>query len=176
FDMQQVHPLPKLPIQDAYYSRQVSYYTFCDVDAKGHSPEFFTWTEEMCGRGSTEVASVLLHFLSNQEFDSGIKRIRLFADGCCGQNKNSHVVHALIHWLEKDAPRHIFDVELIFPVRGHSFLPADTVFGRVEKELKKLETITNPKEYDNVYSRLGKVNRSEERRVGKECRTEGRAE
>lgn len=29
FDLQQVHPLPKTAIQDAFYSRQLSFYTFC---------------------------------------------------------------------------------------------------------------------------------------------------
>jgi hypothetical protein len=31
FDMQQVQPLPKTPINDAFYLRQISYYTLCIV-------------------------------------------------------------------------------------------------------------------------------------------------
>lgn len=34
FDLQHVHPLPKTPIQEAFYSRQTGFYTFCCVDCK----------------------------------------------------------------------------------------------------------------------------------------------
>nr|CAH7732108.1 unnamed protein product [Callosobruchus chinensis] len=45
FDLQQVHPLPKTPIQDAFYKRQISFYTFCCVDVKSRFPVFYTWNE-----------------------------------------------------------------------------------------------------------------------------------
>ncbi|CAH0730544.1 unnamed protein product, partial [Brenthis ino] len=31
FDLQQVIPLPKTPIQDSFYERQISFYNFCVV-------------------------------------------------------------------------------------------------------------------------------------------------
>ncbi|KAG8334467.1 hypothetical protein J6590_089745 [Homalodisca vitripennis] len=40
-------------------------------------------------------------------------------------------------------------------VRGHTFLPADRVFGRVERELKKHVTIQSKEEYLNVYRMFG---------------------
>ncbi|KAE9525019.1 hypothetical protein AGLY_015069 [Aphis glycines] len=72
-------------------------------------------------------------------------RIRLVSDGCAVQNKNSSIV-AMVHaWLLSDkAPQHIEEVEVDFSITGHSFLPADRVFGIIEKKLLKFETIAKP--------------------------------
>lgn len=34
FDLQKIQPLPKSPIQEAYYSRQLNFYSLCIVDQK----------------------------------------------------------------------------------------------------------------------------------------------
>ncbi|KAK9695237.1 hypothetical protein QE152_g32687 [Popillia japonica] len=52
FDLQQVQPLPKVPIQDAFYSQQVSFYCLCiteNTDIK--NPVFYTWLETEAKRG-----------------------------------------------------------------------------------------------------------------------------
>lgn len=72
------------------------------------------------------------------------------ADGCTGQNKNSMLIAMLSCWLTKDAPAQIHLVEVVFPVVGHSLLPPDRVFARIEKELRKLENIIKLKEYFDV--------------------------
>lgn len=36
----------------------------------------------------------------------------------------------------------IREIQLFFPIKGHSFLPADQVFGQVEKYLRKEDTTT----------------------------------
>lgn len=71
------------------------------------------------------------------------------ADGCAGQNKNTTVVGMCKKWLS-EAPQHIKKVEIIFPVVGHSFLPADRVFGRIEKEFRKRDTILEPSGYSKI--------------------------
>ena len=48
-------------------------------------------------------------------------------------------------------------VEYFFPVRGHSYLPADRAFGRVKKRLRKIETILLPSEYYNEFRSVGEV-------------------
>lgn len=63
----------------------------------------------------------------------------------------------LIFWLHNYAPTNVTKIVLTFPVRGHSFLPADRVFGRVEKDLRKKPFILNPKTYQDVYEKHGKV-------------------
>lgn len=83
--------------------------------------------------GSNEIGSALLNYLRASNLN-GIRKIHLFADGCGCQNKNSHIMHLLMYWLHNESPDNIEEIEITFPVRGHSYLPADRVFGRVEKE------------------------------------------
>lgn len=79
------------------------------------------------------------------------KCIRLVSDGCSGQNKNSTIVSAVNFWLTSQANNHIKEVEILYPVTGHSFLLPDRVFGNIEKELRRKEVIVNPEEvYDIV--------------------------
>lgn len=52
-----------------------------------------------------------------------------------GQNKNRILIAMCARWLL--STENITDVELVFPVRGHSFMPSDRVFGVCEKEFKQ---------------------------------------
>lgn len=105
FDLQQV--LPKVPIQDAFYAQQLSFYCFCVTDVDIKNPVFYTWMEHQAKRGSAGTSSALRDFLSKAEFEPDIKQFRLFADGCAEQNKNAHVMHMLMLWLYRDAPQNI---------------------------------------------------------------------
>lgn len=156
FDLQQVQPLPRTPIQDAFYARQISFYNFCIVAMDSRNPKFYQWSEDLSGRGSTEVGSALLHYLNGIDL-AGISVLRLFCDGCGGQNKNSHIVQALLFWLVNKSPENLKEILLTFPVRGHSFLPADRVFGRVEKEIRTKPVIISKDEYYSIYNNHGEV-------------------
>lgn len=136
FDLQQIQPLPKTQVQEAYYARQFGFYALCIVDTATNKPDFYTWTEEQAGKGSAEISSALLQHLEKLDL-MNIKQLRLFSDGCIAQNKNNIVVRTLLHFL-RNKP----DLEIVFitPVRGHSYLPADRIFGRVEKLLRKKPT------------------------------------
>lgn len=158
FDMQQVQPLPKIPIQEAFYSHQISFYNVCFVDLQNMHPCFYVWTEDQAKRGALEVGSALLDYLRKvNNYPKDCKTLRLFSDGCAGQNKNCHIIHLLSYWLYNEAPETLDTILLVFPVRGHSYLPADRVFGRVEKELRKKSTILNKEDYEKVYEKHGTV-------------------
>lgn len=154
FDLQQVQPLPKTAISDAFYLRQISYYTFGIVPLGPGVPNFFSWTEDQAGRGCVEISSALFHFLNSLEISAEINAITFFCDGCGGQNKNSHVVHMLMYWLANTATS-VTSVKVVFPVRGHSFLPADRAFGRVEKLLRKESFIKTKEHYHAIYKEVG---------------------
>lgn len=156
FDMQQVQPLPKSAVGEAFYLRQIGYYTLCIVEHNTKNPIFYTWTEDQAGRGCTEVGSALLDFLNKVDIEEDITELRLFCDGCGGQNKNTHIVHTLLFWLQQTTTK-IESITLIFPVRGHSFLPVDRIFGRVEKLLRKESCIKNKEQYHALYKQTGKV-------------------
>jgi len=118
------------------------------------NPTFYIWTEDQAGRGATEVSSALFDYLKSLELDT-ITQIRLFCDGCGGQNKNSHLIHMLMFWLLKYSPENITKVCITYPVRGHSFMPADRVFGRVEKIFRNNPTIVSKEEYIGHYAQVG---------------------
>ena len=80
--------------------------------------------------------------------DHGLERIRLCSDSCVGQNKNFTLVTAL----SMLALKHNVVIEHTFPVRGHSYMPADRAFGRVELILRKKETILLAAEYYTAIS------------------------
>lgn len=62
----------------------------------------------------------------------------------------------LFHFLEKSQ---VFNETChFFPITGHSFMPADRVFGRVEKDYRKREEILVPTEYYEILKNHGIVN------------------
>lgn len=157
FDLQQVQPLPKASLAEAFYLRQLNFYVLGVVNPQTKNPVFYSWSENEAGRGSVEISSALSHFLSHLDL-SNVRTVRLFCDGCPGQNKNNIVVRSLIHFLgSPESPQALKQIELTFPVRGHSFLPADRVFGRVEKLLRKRPVIENKEQYYKLYSEVGEV-------------------
>ncbi|CAH0715624.1 unnamed protein product, partial [Brenthis ino] len=104
-------------------------------------------TENKYNKDSNLVASSVFHRLSNTDM-TGIKYVRLVADGCGGQNKNCILIGACSKWLLTN--KNIESIELIFPVTGHSFMPADRQFSIIEKKLKKYEVFLHPDEIRNI--------------------------
>lgn len=161
FDCQKNLPLPKVPDQEAYYRRQLYLYNLTVV--KGSSKDKLTkenctsylWTEDLHKKGSSEIASCIFHFLNNTDF-TGKTKLRLFADGCGGQNKNQIILAMCSKWL-LDAPSTLQHIEIIFPIRGHSFMPPDRIFGNCEKKFKSLQQIENPGQYVEIISSFSTV-------------------
>lgn len=162
FDCQKNLILPKLPDQSFYYLRQMYYYnlTVCEglsQDKQTKENTFcYIWLENEYAKGSCEIASAIYHRLCNTNLES-INTIKLVADGCGGQNKNSIVVGMVCTWLAKNAPPAIKKVILLFPVVGHSFIPPDRIFGRIEREVGAKSTIVNPQEYEELFKAVGTV-------------------
>ncbi len=153
---------PKVPDQIAHYSRQLYTYNCTIVQGSSKSKMskenifIYTWMEQQHAKGSNEIASALFHCLSQVDL-SGYSTIRLCADGCGGQNRNSTMICMCIYFLLKIAHKRVRNIELIFPIPGHSFLPSDRVFGRIEKALKKIPVIADPQVYIDVFSQHGSV-------------------
>ena len=83
--------------------------------------------------------------------------MRLCADGCAAQNKNSTMIGMSSKWLLTEAPLNINKVEITFPVVGHSFLPPVRIFGVIEKEIRKKEVTVDPQEYNDIIGKHGIV-------------------
>lgn len=87
-------------------------------------------------KGSNEIVSDVFHLLKSIDL-SGYNKIRLCADGCGGQNRNSTMVGMCIYFLEKVAHPELKTIELVFPVRRHSFLPSDPSIWRNRKKTEE---------------------------------------
>ena len=110
-DYMQNISLPKIPVQELFYLRQLTVSVFSIHDVK---------------------RNVLLHYLSTcpQEYDE----LNFYADNCGGQNKNhcfSKLFMALTDnkWIKK--------VNQFFPIRRHSFWPCDRDFSLIKRELRR---------------------------------------
>lgn len=156
FDCQKNQALPKLPDQSAYYSRQFSFYHFAIVTGNSkvkltpNNVYSYYWDDTTHAKGSNEIISAVYHFLQNMNIIDNIKVLRVISDGCSGQNKNTGMISMLSKWLFSESPRHVKRIELIYPVVGHSFIPPDRVFAKIEKVIKTKEVITSPSEYVSV--------------------------
>jgi len=144
--MQQNQPLPKVALSEAFDARQVWVFNLTFVVHENRTQttdkiHVYTWDETQAGRDSNIVASALLHFLQNLAIPRDVNKIRLFSDACASQNRNSTIVGVCQYFCNVIKPNIV--IEHYFPVRGHSFLPADRVFGRIEKVFCKKETILN---------------------------------
>lgn len=139
FDCQKNLPLPKIPDQITYYSHQIYLHNFTVVKGNSKSPlthenvTAYCWTENQFSKGSNTIASCILDTLNSIDL-SKFRTIRLISDGCSGQNKNSILIAMCSMWLMSKAPPHINEIEIDYPVTGHSFLPPDRVFGMIEKK------------------------------------------
>ncbi|KAK0135729.1 hypothetical protein N1851_028406 [Merluccius polli] len=96
FDVMQNLVLPKSPISQSYYSRQLYQYVFGVVRHRGHGQNqrkedihLFTWLENQNKKDSNMVTSALQYYLGTvvqcelREYNT----LRLFSDSCYGQNK-----------------------------------------------------------------------------------------
>lgn len=163
FDFQKNQVLPRVPDQSAYYSRQLYMYNLTilvgDSRCKQTKDNVFIYhyDETEHKKDSNAVSSAVYHFLNNLNVPNTVSVLRLMSDGCGGQNKNSTMMGMLSYWLFHNAPNSVKEIEYVFPVVGHSFLPPDRVFARIEKTIKKTPVITTPDEYINIFSQFGSI-------------------
>lgn len=146
FDFMQNLPLPHIPSNPVFYSRQLWYHVFGIHNLGTDEAHIYTYTEGQARKGANDVCSMLLYFINNNNFAT--KNLVLISDGCPGQNKNYVMLHflfILVHVLK------IFDkITYLFPVRGHSFLPNDQDFALIERKKRRLERVETPEEWDKV--------------------------
>lgn len=153
YDCQKNMPMPKIPDQAAYYKRQLYFYNFTICEGSSGSVQnktntfCYVWTEDVYPKASNQIVSAVHHRLQNSQLD-GVTTVKLFSDGCGGQNKNTAMIGMISQWLLTDAPANVKKVILYFPVVGHSFIPPDRVFGILEREFKSSSVILNPHEYE----------------------------
>lgn len=146
FDLQKVLPIPYLTTNVAYYKRQLNFYNFGINDRETNKGYMHTWTEVEGKRGSNEVLSCLFNFLNNRDL-SGIEHVYSFSDNCGGQNRNKNIINFLSFICKK------FKIKTwhhIYLESGHSYLPNDTDFGKIEKKKNQRSFIFSQDQWNEL--------------------------
>lgn len=135
FDLQKVMQLPTSAVSQFYYSRKISVYNLTFFESKNKEGSCFFWNEINGKRGSNEIGSIIMKFISM--LPPGIKEISLFSDTCSGQNRNQQVVAALLYTVVKSS--HLEVIEHKFLESGHSYMECDSMHSTIERKMKNQE-------------------------------------
>ncbi|GBN33972.1 hypothetical protein AVEN_130490-1 [Araneus ventricosus] len=113
-------------------------------------PHFFMWNEDIASRGSNKLASSLLEF---NEILRSKDNLIIRSDSCSGQNKNSTILFLYQYLVLKG---YFKIIEHKFTEVGHSYPESDRDLGRIEKNLRKHETIFLPEKYRKIIMQSGR--------------------
>lgn len=137
FDFKQNMPFPHIATGDVFYIRQLWLFVFGIHSSKTGKCRLYTWPETQAKRGVNEVVSSLNDYITKY-VDEKIRNLYIFTDGCRGQNHNNTMVqylHSLVISGRFDFIQHQL------PMRGHSYLPCDREFGRIELRQRRRDHV-----------------------------------
>ena len=126
FDFQQNLSSPVLPVGEIFYAWQLWLFNFGVHDCATNVGTMYVWDESTAKRGSNEVASCLLHYITNY-LSEDVEMLYLYSDGCGGQNKNYTIFWFLQSLVKLQYLKRIVH---FYPICEHSFLPCDSDFAR----------------------------------------------
>jgi len=133
-DFEKNFNLPITGVNKEYFSSHMNIYNFGVNNLKKNQSTMFFYLENFARKGSNEVISVFVHYIS-QHATENTQHLTLFMDNAGGQNKN-RFMFAFCQYL---AYTRFVTVKKIFPVPGHSFIPIDREFAVIEKKRCKLD-------------------------------------
>lgn len=128
--------LPKLPVQELYYMRQLTVNIFSVHDVKQNKAFCFIHHEGQAKKGPDEVCSFLWEYLQN--IPDKITKLYLYSDSCLEQNKNHTFARFLLALTDRKSFKKIIN---FFPVKGHSYLTCDRDFSIIKRKLRKHDRI-----------------------------------
>lgn len=149
FDYMQNIPYPLMPVSEMFYARKLWLYNIGFHRLSDGRAFMYPYTELTGKKTPNETLSFLNHFIEHH-VDPNIKRLYIFTDACTAQNRNNFVAKYLHHLLATGRFNYIRHV---FPTRGHSYLPCDRDFARVELKKRKQDTVYTPEQWKDVIRR-----------------------
>lgn len=150
FDLQAVLQIPSGLVGQLYYCRKLCVYNLCIYEAALPNDAFcFAWSEVNGKRGSSEIGSILYHYLSTC-VPSHVNEVCLYSDTCGGQNRNQYVA-ALLLFAVQNIP-HIAKIEHKFLESGHSYMEVDSMHSSIESAKKNSEIYCMP-DYMSIFKR-----------------------
>lgn len=147
FDLQQVLTVPRLFAGSSYYKRKLNTYNLTFYELQTGTGHCYTWTESEANRGSNDIASLIIKFLTMIDETGGVHRVILYSDTCGGQNRNKVVITAILSFLATS--RNIKRVTQKFFEKGHSHMECDSMHSCIEGEGSKGE-VELPSDYITI--------------------------
>jgi hypothetical protein len=141
FDFQKVLDTPKADVSLFYYKRKLNVYNLTIYTMATKTGDCYVWDEVTAKKGSTEVSSCLLAFMSEQ-IAAGATDFSFYSDNCAGQNKN-RFVFAMYAFVSK---LHNVTISHRFLEQGHTQMEVDSVHALIESTQKKND-IFEPKQW-----------------------------
>ena len=93
----------------------------------------YLYAEHFAAKGPNEVISCLDNYISGLPLTT--KKIIIFMDNCFSQNKNRYIFAYLQSIVHKSVS--LEEAYVMYPLPGHSRMPCDRDFGRIEKRRRK---------------------------------------
>lgn len=151
-DYMQNISLPKIPVQELFYMRQLTVSLFCIHDIKKNVATIYLYHEGEARKSPNETCSFILDYLSSVPKDD-YDELNVYADNCGGQNKN-HCFSKM--FLALTDLKRFKKINQFFPIRGHSFLPCDRDFSIIKRELRKHDRIYSVHEITEIIIKSSK--------------------
>nr|CAI5831974.1 unnamed protein product [Callosobruchus analis] len=143
FDFEKNLPLSVTNAQDEYYVSQLWFHVFGIHNLKNNKTTMYVYTENLAHKGPNEVITCLNDYIESHK-DYLQRKLKIFCDNAFSQNKN----RILFAYLDQLCKNNTFiDIEIWYPVPGHSMMPVDRDFAAIEKKRLTLEKADNPETY-----------------------------
>jgi len=145
--------LPQILVQDLYYYRQLTVCNFGVHNLYTESMKCYIYHEGEAGKGPNEIISLINHYINN-DIDKKVECLYIFCNNCAGQNKNNAIIRFLMGLVEN---KRFEEVQVLYPMRCHSFMPCDRDFGLIKRLVVKYERLYTVDQYINLISEASKI-------------------
>jgi len=129
FDLQAILSIPFASDSQIYNKRKLNVYNYTIMDASKNDLFCFVWDETNGKKGSNEIGSCLLKYIS--DLTDSVTHLTGFSDTFGGQK---FVCTALLFAVSKKTNLDIIDLK--FMESGHSYLECDSMYATIERKSK----------------------------------------
>lgn len=142
-DLQAVLLAPRLNVTANYYKTKLKVHNLTYYNLNNKDVTCFVWHEGEGGLESDVFASIATIFLNREISKHQPKKIVIWSDGCCYQNRNTKLSNALIEIVKNRS----VTIEQKYLVVGHTQMEVDSVHSSVERKLGRRKEIYLPSDY-----------------------------